>query len=252
MVFSLFCILVTGQWAPLATLLNIVIILHFIHLVALTRRQRKCFSAFESTATWPCDVYTTHQSRRVARIWKRGGFFERVRKEQTTLIRIFILLKSESHGLFENWDGISRKARKFKRFFRPKTGDLQKKKKVFTEIETNFSAKIGYSNAFSGRFTTCTSQLRHPISFGGGAVFNFSPKIGLKSTKNVRFCILHKRMGGGARAPPPPWLRYCTRVVNGATISGPKPRTRSELENISPNPKTSLKLKLCPKKKNNS
>ena len=76
--------------------------------------------------------------RRVARIWKRGGggFFERVSKVQTTLTRIFIALESVSHGLSENSDEISRKAQKLKRFFRPKTGDLQKKKKkqVFTEI----------------------------------------------------------------------------------------------------------------------
>ena len=39
-----------------------------------------------------------------------------------------------------------------KRFFRPKSGGLQKKKKkVFTEIETDVSAKIGNSYAFSGR-----------------------------------------------------------------------------------------------------
>ena len=31
---------------------------------------------------------------------------------------------------------------------------------------------------------------------GGGGIFNFSQKIGLKSIKNVRFCILHKPMGG--------------------------------------------------------
>ena len=119
--------------------------------------------------------------RRVARIWKRGGggFFERVRKVQTTLIRIFIVLESESHGLSENWDGISRKARKFKRFFCPKTGDLQKKRSspklrlIFrpkSEIQTFFppknrwsqkkrslpklrliSAKIGNSNVFSAQ-----------------------------------------------------------------------------------------------------
>ena len=95
---------------------------------------------------------------------------------------------------------------KFKRFFSKK----KKKKKVFTESDTDFSAKIGKSNAFSGRITTCTSQPRHPISFGGGgAVFIFSPKIGLKSTKNVRFCILHWPTGGGgggARAHPAPLL----------------------------------------------
>ena len=33
---------------------------------------------------------------------KGGGFFERVRKVQTTLTRIFIVLESVSHGLSEN------------------------------------------------------------------------------------------------------------------------------------------------------
>ena len=37
----------------------------------------------------------------------------------------------------------------------------------------------------------------------GWAVFNFSPKIGLKSTKNVRFCIAYFTSQWGARAPPP-------------------------------------------------
>ena len=51
----------------------------------------------------------------------------------------------------------------------------------------------------------------------GGAIFHFSQKIGLKSTKNMRFCILHKPMGG-ARAPPAPplatLLTYGTYYVN--------------------------------------
>ena len=40
--------------------------------------------------------------------------------------------------------------REFKRFFRPKTGDLQKKK-VFIEIVRDFPAQIGNSSGFSGR-----------------------------------------------------------------------------------------------------
>ena len=44
----------------------------------------------------------------------------------------------------------------------------------------------------------------------GGAIFNFSQKIGIKSIKNVRFSIVHKPMGG-ARAPPrPPPPGYAT------------------------------------------
>ena len=38
----------------------------------------------------------------------------------------------------------------------------------------------------------------------GGAIFHFSQKIGLKSTKNMRFWILHKPMGGGSSPPRPP------------------------------------------------
>ena len=38
---------------------------------------------------------------------------------------------------------------KFKGIFRPKTGDLQKKK-VFTEIARDFPAEIGNSSGFSG------------------------------------------------------------------------------------------------------
>ena len=70
----------------------------------------------------------------------------------TTLTRIFIVLESVSHGLSENSDEISRKAQKFEGFFRPKSGGLQKKKKkVFTEIETDFSAKIRNSKFFSAQ-----------------------------------------------------------------------------------------------------
>ena len=43
----------------------------------------------------------------------------------------------------------------------------------------------------------------------GGAIFHFSQKIGLKSTKNMQFCILHKPMGG-VRAPPAPPPGYAT------------------------------------------
>ena len=42
----------------------------------------------------------------------------------------------------------------------------------------------------------------------GGAIFNFSQKIGLKSAKNVPFCILHKPMGG--LEPPRPLPGYAT------------------------------------------
>ena len=93
-------------------------------------------------------------TRRVARIWKRGGYFETVRSVQTTLTRILIDLESVSDGLSEIWDEMSRK---FKGFFCPKLGDLQKKKKkkkkkkVFAKIQSDFSAEILNSKVFSAQ-----------------------------------------------------------------------------------------------------
>ena len=109
---------------------------------------------------------------------------------QTTLTRIFIDLESVSDGLSE----MSRKDRKFKGFFRPKLGDLQKKKKK-KRSSPKFRAiflPISQVQTFEGGL----------FSYGGGAIFHFSQKIGLKSTKNMRFCILHKPMGGGSSPPP--------------------------------------------------
>ena len=129
---------------------------------------------------------------------------------QTTLTRIFqdlhifffifILLESVSHGLSENSDQNSRKARKFEGFFRPKSGGLQKKKK---RKKKRSSPKL--SPIFRPKSETLTFE-GGLFSYGGGAIFNFSQKIGLKSIKNVRFCILHKPMGGlePPRPPPPP------------------------------------------------
>ena len=135
-------------------------------------------------------------------IWKRGGFFERVRKVQTTLTRIFIVLESVSHGLSENWDEISRKAQKFKGFFRPKSGGLQKKRSS-PKLRLIFRPNSEILKLEGGLFSY------------GGAIFKFSQKIGLKSTKNVRFCVLHKPMGGGSsplRLPLATLLHGCNTI----------------------------------------
>ena len=108
----------------------------------------------------------------------------------------------------------------------------KKENKVFTEIETDFPAEIQNSKVFSAQNQVVSKKrkkkrglhrnwdwffgqirkfkrLRGAVFLWGGAIFNFSQKIGLKSSKNVRFCILHKPMGG-TRAPPPPPPGYAT------------------------------------------
>ena len=62
----------------------------------------------------------------------------------------------------------------------------------------------------------------------GGAIFHFSQKIGLKSTKNMRFCILHKPMGG-ARAPPAPPLGYATARVQTKGNNREEPSSKLKL-----------------------
>ena len=109
-----------------------------------------------------------------------------------------------------NWDGFFGRNRKFKRFFRPKTGDLQKKKTVFTEIETDFSAEIRNSNGFSGWITATPWQLLHPNSFGRGLFSFFEQKSASKALKTCDFAYFSGQWGGLEPPPPPPpfWLRY--------------------------------------------
>ena len=136
---------------------------------------------------------------------------------QTTLTRIFIVLESVSLGLSENLDKISRNAQKLEGFFplkirwSPKKRSSPKLSLIFrpkSEIQRFFPPKIRWSpkkkSSLIFRPKSGIQTFEGGLfSYGGGTIFNFSQKIGLKSTKNVRFCILHKPMGG-ARAPPPP------------------------------------------------
>ena len=92
---------------------------------------------------------------------------------------------------------MSRKDWNFKGFFRPKLGDLQKKKKK--------KGLRQYSGRFFSQFRKF-KRMRGGSFRMGGAIFHFSQKIGLKSTKNMRFCILHKPMGGLEPPPAPPPL----------------------------------------------
>ena len=71
----------------------------FFWLTYRFTNMAKRYSAYEISEAMS-DLSDT--ARRVARIWKRGGYFERVRSVQTTLTRIFIALESVSHGLHEN------------------------------------------------------------------------------------------------------------------------------------------------------
>ena len=104
--------------------------------------------------------------------------------------------KKKKKGLHQNWEWFFGRDPKFKGFFRPKSSDLQKKKGLHR-----------YRDWFFVQFRKFR-RLRGAAFEWGGAIFHFSQKIGLKSIKNMRFCLLHKPMGGLEPPRPPPWLRY--------------------------------------------
>ena len=92
-----------------------------------------------------------------------------------------------------NWVGFFGRNRKLKRFFRSKTGDLQKKK-----IGTDFSAEMTNSNDSSGRITATLSQLRLPNSFKGGLFSFLEQKSASNALKTCDFAYF-----SGQRPPPP-------------------------------------------------
>ena len=102
--------------------------------------------------------------------------------------------------LHRNWDWFFGQNRKFKRFFPPKNRWSKKKKKK--NLHRNWDWFFDQNRKFKRHVQYFT--ISAPNFLWGGAVFNFSPKIGLKSTKNVRFCILHKPMEGLEGGPPAP------------------------------------------------
>ena len=117
--------------------------------------------------------------------------------------------KKKKKGLRQNSEWFFGRNPKFKGFFHPKSGDLQKKNKNKNKKRSSpkFTAiflPISQLQTFEGGLFS-----------NGGAIFHFSQKIGLKSTKNMRFCILHKPMGG-ARAPPAPPVATLLHAVKPA------------------------------------
>ena len=87
------------------------------------------------------------------------------------------------------------------------------KKKVFTKIHFFFSPTLSAlqkkNSTFVVQITASPSQLLPPTPVGG-AVFIFGAKIGLKSPKNVLFCILFWPI---APLPPPGYATASTRLI---------------------------------------
>ena len=103
----------------------------------------------------------------------------------------------QKKGLYRNSKDFSCRNQKLKGFFWPKSGDLQKIG-LHRLWVSSWTKKLHYSGPNNAKSFTTSA----PKSLWGGAVFIFGAKIGLKSTRNVLFCIFFTPMGE-ARAPPP-------------------------------------------------
>ena len=95
---------------------------------------------------------------------------------------LFWRLETKSKDLDPDFDWSSLKLRRF-------SAQIQviSKKKVFTKIES--------TELFSSMSHQVLDQISSPIPLGG-AIFDFSAKISLKSAKNKAFCIQKTRHSG--------------------------------------------------------
>ena len=170
--------------------------------------------------------------RRVARIWKRGGA---ILKEWEVCKRPwleFSLILNQFQAVCPKLEAKCLGKLGNSKLFSAQylvISKKKKKKKVFAKIQSDFLAEIRNSKLFSaqnkvisqkkkkqkkglhqncGCYFVQFRKFRHLrggcFRMGRGAIFHFSQKIGLKSTKSMRFCILHKPMGGLEPPRPPP------------------------------------------------
>ena len=132
--------------------------------------------------------------------------------------------KKKKKGLRQNSEWFFGRNPKFKGFFCPKLGDLQKKKKK-KGLHQNWGCYFVQFRKFR--------RLRGGCFPMGGAIFHFSHQIGLKSTKTMRFCILHKLMGGSSPPPPrPPLATLLALCTNENTHTKSKTKNEKKLRKV--------------------
>ena len=131
---------------------------------------------------------------------KTGDLQKNKKKGLLPILRRIFRAKSEIQTLFRPKKQVITKPNKKKK--RKKQRSSPKLRRIFrpeADIQTLFQA---VSRHLLHNFGT-------QFCLEGGLVFIFLPKIGLKSTKNVRFCILHRPMGELEPPSPPGYATVC-------------------------------------------
>ena len=109
--------------------------------------------------------------------------------------------KQKKKGLHRIWDWFFGRNRKFKRFFRPKSGGLLKKKKKGLHRVWDWFFGPNWKS----------KRLRGAIFLWGG-YFQFFTKN--RPQNHQKGAILHTSQADGGAQAPPPWLRYCHRTFS--------------------------------------
>ena len=97
-------------------------------------------------------------------------------------IQVISKKKKKKKGLHRFQDWFFGQNRISRRFFRPNSGDLQKKKKVFTDFETDFLAKVGNT-----RPTSKNRTFKGGLFSDGGLFSIFHHKLASKAPKTCDF-----------------------------------------------------------------
>ena len=90
---------------------------------------------------------------------------------------------------------------------------IKKKKKVFTDFETDFSAEIGNSNVFSAQFQVISKKKLRGAVFRWGGLFSiFHQKSASKAPKTCDFAYFTSQWGGLSPPTPPGYATAPLRI----------------------------------------
>ena len=133
-------------------------------------------------------TYISHQARsQDLEKGGGGGYFERVRKVQTTLTQIFIEILTKFLGKLGN-----------SKVFSAQNQVVSKKKRSSPKLRLIFRPNSELQTFEGGCFPK-----------GGGIFSIFHKKSTSKAPKTCNFAYFTSQWGGSSPRPPPPWLRYC-------------------------------------------
>ena len=151
--------------------------------------------------------------------WTRWGAKSRIFRPKSEIQAVFLAKNRWSPKKKRSSLKLQGIFRPKSEIFRPKTGDLQKKK-VFTEIAREFPAEIGNSSGFSGQKQVLSkqkrssSQKRYKIWCQSTKNTNLDLDLRYRSPEPVTFFGAQSSLGrgtctqlGGAAAVCPPWSR---------------------------------------------